>query len=139
MLRRTLFVIVFSLVSLPVFAAPVSVVVDLSEQRMYVSVGGTAKYSWPVSTGRKGYRTPKGRYAPTRMHAKYYSRKYNRAPMPHSIFFYGGYAIHGTTDTKRLGGPASHGCVRLHPDNARSLFSLVKKHGAKRTKIRVRG
>ena len=57
------------------------------------------------------------------------------SPMPYSIFFYGGYAIHGTNYVKALGRPASHGCVRLHPSNAAALYSLVKQHGPGNTKI----
>lgn len=119
-------------------AARVSATVDLSSQVMHVSVGGKRAYSWAVSTGRKGYRTPTGRYRPTRMYRKYYSRKYDNAPMPNSIFFRGGYAIHGTTYTKNLGRPASHGCVRLAPANARTLYNLVKQHGPGNTTISIR-
>ena len=103
--------------------------VDLSSQRMTVTRGGTHLYSWPVSSGRKGYRTPTGTYRVGRMHKRYFSRKYDGAPMPYAMFFRGGYAIHGTNAIKRLGRPASHGCVRLHPANAATLFSLVKRHG----------
>ena len=138
MLRRVFLLLFFGLLATPVFAAPVSVLIDISQQKMYVSVDGVAKYSWSISTARSGYRTPIGTYKPTRMHATYYSVKYDGAPMPYSIFFHGGYAIHGTTDLKRLGSPASHGCVRLHPSNASTLFSLVKRYGSKNTTIRVR-
>lgn len=119
-------------------AARVSATVDLSSQRMYVSVGGKKAYSWAVSTGRKGYSTPTGRYRPTRMYREYYSRKYNGSPMPHSIFFRGGYAIHGTYYTKQLGRRASHGCIRLAPKNARTLYNLVRRYGAGNTSIRIR-
>lgn len=119
-------------------AATVTATIDLSDQRMYVSVGKKPLYSWPVSTARKGYRTPTGTYRPTRMYKRYFSRKYDNAPMPYSIFFYGGYAIHGTTAIKSLGRPASHGCVRLHPSNAKALYELVSANGAGNTRIRVR-
>lgn len=119
-------------------AARVNATVDLSKQRMYVSVGGKTIYSWAISSGKKGYRTPTGNYRPTRMYRKYFSRKYHGSPMPHSIFFRGGYAIHGTGYTKSLGRPASHGCVRLAPGNARKLYNLVRKHGRGNTRIRVR-
>ncbi|MCF3932774.1 L,D-transpeptidase [Acuticoccus sp. M5D2P5] len=121
-----------------VAASTVIATIDLSTQTMYVSVGGRPAYTWAVSTGRKGYRTPTGNYRPTRMYKKYFSRKYDNSPMPYSIFFRGGYAIHGTYYTKRLGRPASHGCVRLHPNNARTLYDLVAKHGRGNTRIRVR-
>ena len=119
-------------------AARVSATVDLSTQKMYVSIGGKPAYTWHVSTGRKGYRTPTGSYRPTRMYRKYFSRKYNNSPMPHSIFFRGGYAIHGTGYVKSLGRPASHGCVRLAPGNARTLYNLVRKYGRGNTSIRIR-
>lgn len=109
--------------------------ISLSTQTMQVYVDGAPKYSWAVSTARKGYRTPVGSFRPTRMHKTYYSRKYDNAPMPHSIFFHGGYAIHGTTYIKSLGRPASHGCIRLHPANAAALFSLVQRHGPGNTRI----
>lgn len=109
--------------------------IDLSQQRMKVVVNGKVYGNWPVSTARKGYRTPIGTFRPTRMHKMWYSRKYDMSPMPHSIFFYGGYAIHGTYSTKYLGRPASHGCVRLSPGNAQQLYSLVRRHGAGNTRI----
>lgn len=111
--------------------------IDISSQKMRVYVNGKAKYSWPVSTARRGYRTPIGSFRPTRMYRKYYSRKYNNSPMPNSIFFRGGYAIHGTGAIKSLGRPASHGCIRLHPANARALFNLVRSHGPRNTSIRI--
>ncbi|SDR28687.1 L,D-transpeptidase [Pseudovibrio sp. Tun.PSC04-5.I4] len=109
--------------------------IDISEQTMRIFVNGKVRHSWPVSTARRGYRTPIGTFKPTRMHKRYFSRKYNGAPMPYSVFFYKGYAIHGTNVIKRLGVPASHGCVRLHPSNAKRLFSLIKASGAANAKI----
>lgn len=123
-------------IAAPAFASVVAKI-DISSQRMDVYVNGKKRHSWKVSTARRGYRTPTGSYRPTRMHTMWHSRKYNMSPMPHSIFFHGGYAIHGTNYIKNLGRPASHGCVRLHPDNARKLFSLVKKHGPGTTKIQI--
>ena len=102
---------------------------------MTVSRNGAVVDRWKVSTAGKGYRTPTGQYRPTRMHRMWYSRKYDNSPMPHSIFFRGGYAIHGTGSIKRLGTPASHGCVRLHPKNAARLFALVREAGARNTSI----
>lgn len=111
--------------------------VDLSDQRMYVYVGQKLAHIFPVSTGRKGYGTPVGRYQAQWLSPKHRSRKYNNAPMPWSVFFNGGYAIHGTTELKRLGRTASHGCVRLHPDNAKVIYSLVKATGKDSTLITV--
>ena len=137
MLLRTLLATGMLALATPAMAAPVSVTVDISEQKMYVRVGMFTQYTWDVSTARKNYRTPIGSFQPTRMHERYYSKKYHNSPMPFSIFFYGGYAIHGTTDLARLGTPASHGCVRLDPANAEKLFDLVKKNGAGNTTIKV--
>ncbi|MBK5962362.1 hypothetical protein CCR97_29845 [Rhodoplanes elegans] len=113
--------------------------IDKSTQTMSVVVDGSPRYSWPVSTGRAGFGTPSGTYSPQRLHRTYFSKKYYNSPMPYSIFFHGGYAIHGSYEISRLGGPASHGCVRLHPSNAATLFSLVKQHGAGATRIVVTG
>ena len=111
--------------------------IDVSAQRMDVSVNGWTRYSWPVSTARKGYRTPTGSYRPQRMYRTYYSKKYYNSPMPYSIFFRGGYAIHGTNYMNQLGRPASHGCVRLAPGNAAALYSLVQTYGKGNTRIVV--
>ena len=111
--------------------------VDISKQRMDVFVDGRVQYSWPVSTARRGYHTPTGNFRPQRMHKMWHSRKYDMSPMPHSIFFHRGWAIHGTYSTRQLGRPASHGCVRLAPGNAAALYSLVRQYGAKNTRIRI--
>ena len=137
-MRRVVLSILFAFLSLPVFASEVYVLVDIPTQTMTVRVDGAVKHTFPVSTGREGYTTPAGAYGVTRMYRKYHSKKYDGAPMPHSIFFHGGYAIHGTTDIKRLGTIASHGCVRLHPDNAKKLFALVQDIGSDRTHIWVK-
>jgi lipoprotein-anchoring transpeptidase ErfK/SrfK len=115
----------------------VEVKIDRKSQKMDVYVQGQLKHSWAVSTGRKGFKTPKGKYSPTWMTKMWHSRQWQMAPMPHSIFFKDGYAIHGTTETRNLGRPASHGCVRLAPKNAAKLFALVKTHGEKKTRIVV--
>jgi len=109
--------------------------IDISNQTMTVSEDGSVLYSWSVSTARKGYRTPRGSFRPVRMHKMWYSRKYDWSPMPYSIFFHGGYAIHGTDAVGSLGQPASHGCIRLHPTNAQILYNLVRAHGPKNTRI----
>jgi lipoprotein-anchoring transpeptidase ErfK/SrfK len=106
---------------------------------MIVSVNGKVRHRWPVSTARRGYRTPVGHFRPTRLHRMWYSTIYNNSPMPYSVFFRGGYAIHGTNYVGRLGRPASHGCVRLHTGAARQLYGLIQKHGARNTRIRITG
>jgi lipoprotein-anchoring transpeptidase ErfK/SrfK len=111
--------------------------VDLSSQRMRVYEDGRLSYSWKVSTGARGYRTPLGSYRAKRLHRMWYSRKYDLSPMPHSIFFRGGYAIHGTPHVGSLGYPVSHGCIRLHPRHAQRLYRLVRAHGMRNTRIVV--
>jgi lipoprotein-anchoring transpeptidase ErfK/SrfK len=117
--------------------AGVVVQIDKSSQRMAVSVDGMTRYNWPVSTGRSGYGTPSGVFHPQLMARRWFSRRYYNSPMPHSIFFYGGFAIHGTYELSRLGGPASHGCVRLHPSHAAALFALVGRNGPRHTRIEI--
>lgn len=117
--------------------AGVAVLIQLSRQTMSVAVDGADLATWPVSTARRGYRTPVGRYRPYSLERMHYSRLYDDTPMPYSMFFRGGYAIHGTTDVRNLGRAVSHGCVRLSPDNARSLFELVQSHGRQNTTIEI--
>ncbi|MHA7971017.1 L,D-transpeptidase [Rhizobium terricola] len=111
--------------------------VSISQQTMTVSQNGIVKYRWKVSTARKGYVTPLGNYKAKWASKNHRSRKYDNAPMPYAIFFNGGYAVHATFDLKRLGRPASHGCVRLHPDNAAQFFSMATANGLGNTKIIV--
>jgi hypothetical protein len=118
--------------------ASILITVNKSTQRLSVSVDGKSRYVWPVSTARRGYATPNGSYRPERLERKWYSRKYDWSPMPYSIFFEGGYAIHGSYEISHLGRPASHGCIRLHPKHAAVLFSLVE-HNRNDTRIVVTG
>lgn len=117
--------------------ADLAVRIDKSSQTMTVSTDGVPRYVWPVSTGRAGYGTPSGSFRPQRLERRWFSRRYYNSPMPHAIFFHHGFAIHGTYDIHRLGGPASHGCVRLHPAHAARLFALVQREGAANTRIVV--
>jgi len=116
--------------------AEVFIQVDKSSQTMRVAVDGRERYRWPVSTGTDGG-PPSGQYQPERLERTWYSRRYDWSPMPHAIFFHKGYAIHGTYVVSRLGRPASHGCVRLHPSHAAALFALVQSQGMGRTHIVV--
>ena len=109
-------------------ALAADVTIDLATQRMHVQ-SAQGSYDWPVSSARAGYVTPTGSFRPERMMEVYHSKKYDNAPMPHAIFFYYGFAIHGTNEVRHLGQPASHGCVRLAPANATKLFNLVKAEG----------
>jgi len=119
------------------FAANLIANISLSSQTMTVSQNGIVRYRWKVSTARKGYVTPQGSWSAKWLSRNHRSRKYDDAPMPYAVFFNGGYAVHATFDLKRLGRPASHGCIRLHPENAAEFFSLASQYGLKNTKIVV--
>src|SRR2546422_9407601 len=120
--------------------AAVLITIDKSAQRMTVAVDGAVRWPWPVSTGSRGYDTPSGSYTAFRMEKEHFSREWDDAPMPHSIFFTKrGHAIHGSYETRRLGRPVSHGCVRLHPGNAATLYALVQNAGVSNARVVVTG
>jgi hypothetical protein len=117
--------------------AEIVVRIELTRQRMDVAVDGIPYATWPVSTARRGYRTPEGTYTPYWLDRMHYSKLYDYTPMPYSIFFLRGYAIHGTTEIRSLGRAVSHGCVRLRTSNAKLLFELVSGHGLHNTSITI--
>src|SRR5260370_12952200 len=117
--------------------ARLDILVDKATQRMLVIQNGYMRFMWPVSTGRDETATPNGVYAPQRLERNWFSSAYYNSPMPYSIFFHNGYAIHGSYAINQLGGPASHGCVRLHPHHAALLFDLVQQEGPDKTTIEV--
>ena len=111
--------------------------INVSSQNLYLTVNGWPSGSWPVSTAGEGYHTPRGTFHVQRLAKVWFSKKYDNSPMPNSVFFDGGIAIHGSYHIKSLGRPASHGCVRLHPDNAEKLFDLVEQYGSSRSQVIV--
>jgi len=111
--------------------------VIISEQTMHVFHGGQLLYEWPVSTARTGKITPTGEWTAQWLSRNHRSSRYNNAPMPFSIFYSGHYAVHGTDQISMLGRPASAGCIRLHPDNARILFDMARAEGLQNTRIVV--
>jgi lipoprotein-anchoring transpeptidase ErfK/SrfK len=128
--------VALSLSSLPRLAhADILVRVDKSSQRMSVIVNGEHRYTWSVSTGIYG--TPSGTFRPQSLSRNHHSSLYHNAPLPYAIFYDGNFAIHGTPHVSQLGGPASRGCVRLHPSNAAVLFSLVQKEGLGSTRVSI--
>jgi hypothetical protein len=130
LLQRTALVILSFVLMSNVANALVKIDVDLSTQTMHVESGSGETYAWPISSGRAGHLTPHGRFRALRLYPIVYSSKYNNAPMPHSIFFYGQYAIHATNAVGALGRPASHGCIRLSPAAAATLYAMVQTQGA---------
>ena len=120
--------------------ANVSITIDKNAQQMTVAVDGVERYHWPVSTGIPSYETPSGSFRTFRMEEDHYSKEFDDAPMPHSIFFTKiGHAIHGTDSASRLGSPASHGCVRLSRANAATLYDLVQREGVLKTTVTLTG
>jgi len=120
--------------------ANILITVDKSAQQMTVTVDGDPRYIWPVSTGRDGYNTPSGAFHPTSMEREHYSRQFDYAPMPHSIFFTNeGHAIHGTYEESGLGRAKSHGCVRISRAHAAMLYRLVRTEGMKNTRVVLTG
>jgi len=120
--------------------AKVAITVDKDEQQMTVAVDGVERYHWPVSTGNPSHETPNGSFRAFRMEEDHYSKEFDDAPMPHSIFFTKvGHAIHGTDSVSRLGTPASHGCVRLSRANASTLYALVQREGVLNTTVSLTG
>src|SRR5207302_3877517 len=120
--------------------ANVAITVDKNAQMMTVAVDGVERYHWPVSTGIPSYETPNGSFRTFRMEEDHFSKEFDNAPMPHSIFFTKiGHAIHGTDSESRLGTPASHGCVRLSRANASTLYALVQEQGVLNTTVTLTG
>ena len=120
--------------------AQVQINIDKSRQEMTVFVDGIEQHTWPVSTGAPGYATPSGNFTASSMNEVWYSKEWDNAPMPNSIFFTKeGHAIHGSYETKKLGRAVSHGCVRLAPENAKALYALIKEHGLENTKVALSG
>ncbi len=116
-----------------------TVAIDLHTQTMTITEDGSPMYSWPISSGTSEFPTPRGTFRPQWTAKMWYSRKYDNAPMPHAVFIHGGVAIHATYHTGALGRPASHGCIRLSPGNAKTFYNLVQRHGMKHTRVAVYG
>ena len=140
LLRAAIVFCALTVTSVSALASKIDILINKVSQKMTVTVDGKKEYVWLVSTGGQGYETPSGSYNPFRFEKEHFSTEWDDAPMPNSIFFTGrGHAIHGSYHTKRLGTRASHGCVRLAPDNAALLFNLVTKAGGRNTTITVKG
>jgi hypothetical protein len=120
--------------------AKIDITIDKNAQLMTVAVDGALRYQWPVSTGIPSRETPNGSFRAFRMEEDHFSKEFDDAPMPHSIFFTKiGHAIHGTDSEGRLGTPASHGCVRLSKANAATLYEMVEKDGVLNTTVTLTG
>ena len=114
-------------------------IIDLSSQSITVSENGAVQHTWAISSGTSSHPTPRGTFRPQWTAKMWYSRKYDNAPMPHAVFVHGGVAIHATYATGMLGRPASHGCIRLHPKNAKTFYNLVQRHGLKNVRVTIQG
>ncbi len=140
-MRLRIFLAALAVVASPAVShAAILVQIDKSTQSMVVSRDGETLHRWPVSTGRRGFDTPNGTFRAFRMEKDHFSKEWDDAPMPNSIFFTKkGHALHGYLDTKNIGRPASHGCVRLRPENASALYALVEKEGVLNTTVSITG
>jgi hypothetical protein len=140
---RAMFVFVMAatvIALVPTAQAKVLITINKSTQSMSVAVDGAALYNWAVSTGRSGHDTPNGDFRAFRMERDHHSKEWDDAPMPHSIFFtQGGHAIHGSYEIKKIGTPASAGCVRLAPEHAKKLFALIEEQGVLNTNVKIVG
>ena len=141
---RVMAAAIVAMLGLAIFAGPsdaaLLITIDKATQRMIVSRNDVPLHDWPVSTGQRGYDTPAGMYKPFRMEKDHFSREWDEAPMPHSIFFtMEGHAIHGSFEVKKLGRPASHGCVRISPQNAAILWDLVREEKMANTRVVLTG
>lgn len=139
-MRNALFIaatLVLAWVPATAFADVLVARIDVTTQTMTVSMDGRMLYRWPVSTARRGYVTPRGSWRPKRLQRMWYSSRYDNSPMPYSVFYNGGYAIHGTGSVRQLGRPASHGCIRLQTANAAEFYALVREVGTSKTRIVV--
>lgn len=125
------------LMTVETYAARIEARVDISQQKMRVYKNGRLQHVWAVSTARRGKVTPTGSWNAKWLSKYHKSSRYNNAPMPHSIFYSGNFAIHGTNQISKLGRPASAGCVRLHPSNAAKLFRMVQQNGKSNFRVRI--
>ncbi len=138
--RLVITIAILAMAAIAPAGAGVLITVNKSTQQMTVEVDGDVRWTWPVSTGQIGHDTPSGRFTAFRMEADHFSKEWDDAPMPHSIFFtMKGHAIHGYLNTSHIGTPASHGCVRLAPGNAAKLYALVEEQGLPNTKVVLTG
>jgi len=99
--------------------------VDLSSQRLYAWQNGRRIYSIAISSGKRGTPTHVGTYA---IQSKYRYKTmrgqgYVAPNVPYTMFYSGGYAIHGAYWHNRFGTPVSHGCINLPVSQARQLFN----------------
>jgi hypothetical protein len=121
----------------PAAAYMVRIRVNIANQTLTMS-SPAGMFSTAISSARPGYRTRTGCYSRPHLELMHYSSIYENAPMPHSMFYSGGFAIHGTYEERHLGRPASHGCVRVSRAAAAFLYGIVKRYGSARTLICVR-
>ncbi len=128
------------------YDCPVYAEVRKSEQRLYLYVRGSLIHTWLVSTGAPKNETPLWQGHPNGRIYDKYSSKANPGGdykglgnMPYAVFLHAGYAVHGTIESnfKKLGTKASHGCVRVHPDNGLIFNRLVRQYGISATWVSI--
>ncbi|MGM3307101.1 L,D-transpeptidase [Anabaena sp. WFMT] len=98
--------------------------IDLSKQNLIAWEGSKPVYAITISSGKRSTPTRIGTFKiqtklkKTRMQG----RGYNVPNVPHTMYYQGGYAIHGAYWHNRFGTPVSHGCVNLAPNHAKWVF-----------------
>lgn len=102
-----------------------AIIISKANQRLWALEDGVVKHRWLVSTGKRDLDTRAGWFSVYMRNKDHHSREYD-VPMPFALFFSGGQAIHASTALRRLGSPASHGCVRLPRRHAQILFEESK-------------
>lgn len=104
-----------------------SLLVSITNQRIYAYENGALIHSYLVSTGLPATPTVLGDY---NVYVKYQATDmsgpgYYLPGVPWTMYFYQGYAIHGTYWHANFGRPMSHGCVNLPPDEARWFYDFA--------------
>ena len=127
----------FLLQNYPEAVKPIIALVKIGNQTLQLYERGKFLIEWEISSARAGKVTPKGTWTAKWLSKNHKSSIYDGAAMPHSVFFNGDYAIHGTRQIDQLGEPASAGCVRLHPENAKIFFDLAMQYGVENTLIKI--
>ncbi len=96
--------------------------IDLTHNKAWLLRGGVVEYGpVPITSGRKGWRTPVGTFRVLSKERLHLSRAFNNAPMPYSVFFIPGIAFHQGSL-----GVASHGCIHLSKAAAIRFYNTLR-------------
>jgi hypothetical protein len=105
---------------------PLQIVVSKDQQQLKVYDGGVVVATSRVSTGKAGHATPTGIFSILEKKRTHFSNIYDSAPMPFmQRLTWSGIALHASGSVPSY--PASHGCVRMPNDFAKTLFSVTRR------------